>query len=109
LDQVVGVLPVSKNVRAHALQPQLTPVLKRVEADERPFLLIISKPSYNKFVVTTKDLPSGADDGAAVIAKFQDSLTSGLDLATAFDRLTNETLAAIPEVNKFMVARGITL
>src|SRR5262249_50804354 len=105
--QVVGVLPISANLRPHALKPQLMPVLRHLQANKR-VLLGICKPDRMRFSVDHLELPEDADDGADEIARFQAQLEDGvIDLAAVYPQMTNEELAAIPEVATVATLRGI--
>jgi hypothetical protein len=109
LDKVVGVLPVSRSLRPRALQPQLLPVLQRLEKQGR-LLLGIRKPDNVSFVVTSYDLPATAADGADVIAAFKEQFDAGrIDLGSVYARVSNEELAAVPEVATLMAAKGVSL
>jgi hypothetical protein len=109
VQRVVAVLPISPNSRAHALQPQLAPVLRRVAGGEGPLLVTLRKDGA-KFVVGTTALPEGADNGAAAIRAFRERFDAGLvDLATSFQMLENEDLAAIDEIRAIMAAKGVVL
>jgi hypothetical protein len=109
LDETVGVLAIGPNVRPHALRPGIAPVLRRVAKGDGPLLLSLRKDGYN-YLVGSQPLPAGAEDGAAVIRDFRDRFEAGeVDLTAAFQRLTNEDLAAVDEVKNLMTAKGITL
>jgi hypothetical protein len=108
LDRTVGVLAIGPNQRPHALRPGIAPVLRRVARGEGPLLLILRKDGY-RYVVGSQPLPAGADDGAAVIRDFLGRFEAGkVDLAAAFQRLSNEDMAAIDEIKHLMAARGVT-
>lgn len=109
VDKAVGVLAISPSLRPHALRPQLMPVLQRLK--ERSRLLVgLRKQDTTRFVVTTYDLPDGADDGADVILTFMELFSAGrIDLGSVFARLSNEELAAVPEVATAMAMKGIKL
>jgi hypothetical protein len=108
LDKAVVLLAVGPNQRPHALRPAIAPVLRRVARGECPILLTLRKDGY-RYVVGAQPLPDGADDGAAVVRDFRDRFDAGLvDLTAAFQRLTNEELAAVDEVKALMAAKGIT-
>jgi hypothetical protein len=105
----VGVLAVPLNIRPQALKPQLIPAIARVAANER-LLLAIRKIDGYRFTVAALPLPEEADDGAERIAEFLERLESGsADLTTVYVQLSNDELAALPEVAILVKARGIKL
>jgi hypothetical protein len=107
--QSVGVLPVSPNMRPHALKPQLLPVLRRIQQNER-VLLAIRKEDRVRYTVNTLDLPDDADDGAAEIGKFLDALEARtIDPRAIYVHMENDVLATIPEVANQMRLRGVSL
>lgn len=109
VNKVVGVLSVSANVRPHALRPQLKPILQRLK-EEPQFVIGIRKLDNVRFSVATYPLSADADDGLEVIAAFMEQLESGqIDLGEVYARMTNEDLAAIPELAAAMALRGIKL
>jgi hypothetical protein len=104
----VGVLPVSPNLRPHALRPQLTPVLRRLKANER-VLLAVRKIDRTRYNVTTLPLPDDADDGADKILEFLEQFGAGaIDLGAIYQKLTDEELADVPEIATTLKVRGIT-
>jgi hypothetical protein len=110
VDKVVGVLPVSPNLRPNALRPQLMPILQRLNKEQRKLLVGIRKPEKTRFIVAVYDLPEQVDDGADVILRFTDEFQAGrIDLGSVFPRLTNEELAAVPEVAAMMAMKGVKL
>lgn len=109
-EQAVTILAISPSLRQRALRPQIKPVLERVASGEPPFLTILSKTGMADFSVSTADLPPTASNGAAVIATFQTQVEANeIDLATVFNRLSNNVIAEIPDVAIFMGAKGITV
>jgi hypothetical protein len=107
LDQSVVVLAISLNVRPQALRPALRPVLQRVAKGEGPLVLSLRKEGY-RYLVGVQPLPTGADDGAAVIDAFREKFDAGeIDLAGPFPALDNATLAGINSVRILMIAKGI--
>lgn len=110
LERRVVVLPITSNERPGALRPQLAPILRQMAQQDAPSLLVgISKASTGRFLVNTFPLPEGADDGVAVIAPFCDRFAAGeIDLTGVYTHLSNEELAAIPEIAAGLRLRGIT-
>jgi hypothetical protein len=107
--RAVAVLAVPPNVRPQALKPQLLPILARVAANER-VLLALSKVDSYRYRATPLPLPDEADDGAEQIGEFLGRLESGsADLTAAILRLSNEELAAIPEVGTMAKVRGVKM
>lgn len=107
VDKVVGVLPISTNLRANSLRPQLMAVLQRLK-DQPRVLLGLRKADNVRFTVATYDLPENADDGADVILRFMEDFDAGkIDLGSVFTRLSNDELAAIPEIAGAMTLKGI--
>jgi hypothetical protein len=110
VSRVVAVLPISPNLRPHALRPQVAPLLRRLAGGEAPILMTLKREGQAKFLVGDSPLPEGADDGAAAIRVFQDMVQAGhIDLAASFQQLANEDLAMIDEVRIAMKAKGIHL
>jgi len=110
LEKQIGVLPISPNLRPQALRPQLAPILRRLKGGKEIFLISVRKLETAKFVVTTLALPEDAEDGAASIQAFQDQFAAGtVDLAGVYPRLSNEELAAIPEVATALKLKGLKL
>jgi hypothetical protein len=109
VERAVAVLPISTNLRAAALRPQIAPVLRRLRHDHgRPPLIALRRLDAGKFALATLDLPEGVDDGAAAVKSFRDRLEAGeIDLASAYPQLTRQDLAAIPEVAAAMRVRGV--
>lgn len=109
VNKMVAVLPISANLRPHALRPQLVPILHHLK--ENPRLVIgISKLDNVRFAVSTYPLTDGADDGADVILPFLEKFEKGhIDLGDVYVRMTNEELAAVPELSTTMALKGIKL
>ncbi len=107
--RAVGVLPISENLRPQALRPQIAPVLRNLKQGGR-LILLIRKLDNVRFDLGIRDLPSDADDGADKITNFLRQLEAGsVDLAAVYPRISNEELAAIPEVASAMRLKGISL
>jgi hypothetical protein len=105
----VGVLPVSPNLRPHALKPQLTPVLRQLK-DNRRVLVALRKLDKMRYNVAILPLPEDADDGARTIAEFLAQFENdAIDLRAVYPQLSNEDLADIPEIATQVKLRGITL
>ncbi len=108
VNRVVAVLSIGPDLRAQGLRPQLHPLLQRVSRDEAPFLTVIYRTGYGNHTVTTTELPEGADDGARDIAGFLEQLSGEtVDLASAFEHVTNDVLAEIPEIKLALQAKGL--
>jgi hypothetical protein len=106
----VAVVPISHNRRPNALQPLLSPVLKRVKEGKDRFFIEVRKPNLYTFTVATFPLPADADDGAAAVKAFLEKLKAGhVDLGSVYRRITNEDLAMYPEVATAMQMKGIGL
>jgi hypothetical protein len=109
VDKVVGVLPISPSMRPPALRPQVKLVLEQLQTQGR-LLVGVRKPDNMSFVVTPYDLPENADDGATVILAFTEQFKAGrIDLGCVYSRMTNEELAAVPEIATMMTLKGIKL
>lgn len=107
VDRAVGVLAVSPNVRPNALRPQLMPILQRLKNGSR-LLVGLRKQDNTRFSVATYELPEGADDGTDAILKFKEQFDGGqIDLGSVFTRLSNEDLAAVPEISTLMTMKGV--
>jgi hypothetical protein len=107
--QTVAVLPVSQNLRPGALRPLIKPVLEQIKGN-RFLLMTVRKLDIVRYELTAAPLPEGADDGAAAISKFKEELDSGIvNLEDVYPHLTNNDLAAIPDVARVMQLKGITL
>jgi hypothetical protein len=108
LARAVAVLPVSPNLRPHALKPQLMDVLRKLKDSQR-VLVAVRKLDRARYHVAILPLPEGADDGAAKIAAFLELFSAGgVDLADVYPKVSNDDLAAVPEIAAHLRARGIT-
>jgi hypothetical protein len=106
--QAVGVLPVSTSIRPGALQPQLFSALKRLDNNER-ILLGLRKPDRTLYEVQIQRLADDVDDGARIIQQYLESDERGeVALGTIYQRLDNDLLAQIPEVDAMLRMRGVT-
>jgi hypothetical protein len=109
VSRAVGVLPVSPNLRPHALKPQLTPVLRQLK-DNRRVLVALRKRDKMRYDVTILPLPEDADDGVQAIAEFRAQFEGGtIDLRAIYEQRSNEELADIPEIATQVKLREITL
>jgi hypothetical protein len=110
LDRVIGVLPVSTNMRPMALRPKLAPVLRQLKGGNGRALIAIRKLDAGKVVLDALPFSENADDGAAKIQEFHERLQAGeIGLARVYTQLANEDLAAIPEIGRAMQIKGIKL
>jgi hypothetical protein len=110
LERAVKILPITQNLRPHALRPQLAPVLRQLGQGEGPLLISLRSDRSNKFTIATLPVPRGADDGVVAIRSFLERVQAGqIGLASAYPMLTNSEWAAIDEVKTFMVAKGLVL
>jgi hypothetical protein len=111
----VAVMPISPNIRPHALRPQLMPILRRLKEQDGSALaartvLVIRKPDTTRFEISTSVLPPDAEDGSSQIAAFLEQLQEGtIRLDNVFPLLPAEELTAIPEVAESMRLKGIAL
>jgi len=104
----VGVLPVSPSVLTESLKSQLLPALRQLKADKR-VLIAVRKLDRTGFSVALLDLPEGADDGASEIARFLEAHAGGtVELARIYRQLSNQELAAIPEIATSMRLKGVS-
>ncbi|HMD61622.1 MAG TPA: hypothetical protein VKG78_09330 [Opitutaceae bacterium] len=100
----VGVLPVPTGIRPRALWPQLVQVLK----DGLRRAVFISRLQGDSYTVTSMPLQADVADGAEVIKTFLEDHQKGtIQLDSIFPRITNEQLAAIPEIDRMLKLRGI--
>jgi hypothetical protein len=68
----VGILPVPPSLRPKGLLPQLYGVLKA----PKPMVAFITRRG-DQYIVATKELPEGADDGAEAIKSFKTAYEAG--------------------------------
>jgi hypothetical protein len=102
--KAIAVLPISTSSRPGALRPQIMPILR----SGKRVVLLITKPDRIKFNVGTLELKDGLDDGASVIKAFTDQWEVGtIKLASAFARLENADLAAIPAIGTMLRLKGL--
>jgi hypothetical protein len=110
LGKFVAVIPVSPSRRPQALLPQLIPHLKNLPTSGPVLIGIREGSDRASFEVRSFPLPENADDGATVIPDFLQRLKDGaIDLGSVYPRQSNESLAALPEVERLMKLRGIKL
>jgi hypothetical protein len=108
-ESAVAVLPVPPNQRPAALRPLLAPVLRRLLDGGPPVLVALRRLDMGKFSLAILPLPDTLRDVVAeAVAAFRSQLEAGaVDLAGAFQRLSNAELAAVPQVALVLRARGI--
>jgi hypothetical protein len=100
----VGVLPVGTSLRPRALWPQLAQVLK----DGLRRAVFISRVQGDSYTVTSMPLQADVEDGAEVIKTFLEDHQKGtIQLDSVYPRVTNEQLAAIPEIDRMLKLRSI--
>tara|TARA_R110002072_G_scaffold302603_1_gene486685 strand:+ start:147012 stop:147713 length:702 start_codon:yes stop_codon:yes gene_type:complete len=103
----VGVLGFTDNVRPKSLRAQLIPALKRVDADDPPFLLEISRSGKSDFQVEQHELPAEAKNGADAITNFIGRLKRGeVSIDSTIETVSNDSLAAIPNVERILSTKG---
>jgi hypothetical protein len=101
---IVGVLPVSPSLRPRSLWPQLAQNLK----DGSRKAVFVSRVQGDSYTVTAVPLQDDVADGAEVIKTFLENHQKGtIELASVFPVVTNEQLAAIPEIDRMLRLRGI--
>jgi hypothetical protein len=109
VEQTVGVVPITPNMRAFTLRPQLFPILRQAKEGKERLLVTIrfDKPRYH---VSCTPLPADTADGAAQIQQFMNRLAAkDIDLGSVYQRFANPELAEIPEVAIRLKAKGITV
>jgi hypothetical protein len=93
----VAVLPISPSCRPGALRPQILPIL----GSAKRVALLIRKLSDNKYVVTTRNLTAGLDDGAKLIKDFSRRWDAEeVSLASTYAKWSNSDLEAIDPIAK---------
>ncbi len=108
LDRVVGVLPISTNIRGQALRPLLTPVLRQLKEAKEPMVIAIRRLDMARYDVRSFALPADVDNGTTVIQAFTRQMESGtVDLAAVYPRMANDELATLPEVATALKLKGI--
>jgi hypothetical protein len=101
---LIGVLPVSPSLRPRSLWPQLAQALK----DGSRKAIFVSRVQGDSYTVTAVPLQDDVADGAEVIKTFLENHQKGtIELASVFPMVTNEQLAAIPEIDRMLKLRGI--
>jgi hypothetical protein len=101
---VVGVLPVGTSLRPRSLWPQLAQVLK----DGSRMAVFISRLQGDSYTVAAEPLRDDVEDGAEVINAFRENRKKGtIQLDSVYPKVSNEQLAAIPEIDRMLKLRGI--
>ena len=101
---VVGVLPIPTSLRPRSLWPQLVNVLK----DGSRKAVFISRLQGDSYTVTAGPLQADVEDGAAAITTFlENHEKETVKLESVFPVVTNEQLAAIPEIDRMLKLKGI--
>ena len=99
----VGILPVSRSLRPHALLPQIYNVLK----SKKPMAAFITRDGA-KYSVSTVEIQPDIDAGEIVIKRFLDDNIAGRhDLSAVFPRIDNEKLACVEEIGRMMALKGV--
>jgi hypothetical protein len=107
VDQAIGVLAITPNMRAGSLRSQLLPILRKAKDVQERFLLSI-RQEKQKFTLSTTPLPDDVEDGAARIDQFVKQLAAGeVDLGSVYPRYSNEELASIAEIATRLAVKGI--
>jgi hypothetical protein len=102
----VGVLPIPTSLRPRSLWPQLVNVLK----DGLRKVVFISRSQGDNYSVAAVPLQADVEDGAEVIEAFlEDRRKGAIQLDSVFPKVTNEQLAAIPEIERMLKLKGIKL
>lgn len=108
LDRVVGVLPISTNLRGQAMRPLITPVLRQLKEAREPMVIAIRRLDMARYDVRSFPLPADVDNGATVIQAFTRQMeSSSVDLAGVYPRMANDDLAGLPEVATALKLKGI--
>jgi hypothetical protein len=96
--QAVRVLPVSPNMRPWALAPQLRPVLRRVEAGEKPVIGVTRNDRYECTVSTYTWVEDGGRAAQAIAAFFEGYQAGTVDLAAVYPRVDADEMARFGDV-----------
>ena len=99
-----GCCPLATSLRPRSLWPQLAQVLK----DGSRKAVFVSRVQGDSYTVTAVPLQDDVEDGAEVIKTFLENHQKGtIELASVFPKVTNEQLAAIPEIDRMLKLKGI--
>ena len=102
-ERCVGVLPMGRSYRPHALLPQILNVLK---ADRE--MVVFATREGPKYTISTTELPKDIDGGETAIKRFLEELDAGLhDLSKVYLQIDNQQLADIEGIGKIMDLKGI--
>jgi hypothetical protein len=103
----VAVLAMSGALRPKALLPQFQRVFQTINETGLQ-VVSISKPDNMTYDVRSWPIPATAPDGADVIAKFVQDMEQGrVKLDSVFLTLSNETLRALPSVERKLALHGL--
>lgn len=101
----IGVLPVSRLMRPHALFPQILPAL----SSGKNVVLFITR-QMAKYTVSMNELNEDSDGGEEVVEQFTIDYNAGrYDLTSVYLRVDNKALSEISEISKMMALKGIRL
>lgn len=101
----IGVLPVSRLMRPHALFPQILPAL----SSGKNVVLFITR-QMAKYTVSMNELNEDSDGGEEVIEQFTiDYNARHYDLTSVYLRVDNKALSEVSEISKMMALKGIRL
>ena len=105
VSKIVGVLPVSRSLRPHALLPQIGPFLK----SKKPVVLFISRKG-NRYKISSNDLSEDTDAGEDAIKRFLKEFKEGrARLKDVYLRISNEQLASESEIAHLLELKGIKI
>ncbi|WP_145098309.1 hypothetical protein [Anatilimnocola aggregata] len=106
----VGVLEIRPDSRPGALLPQVREMLKHFMSRKNPLVVTVQKTAAYDYSLNWVPLPPGADDGASSIRIFGERFEKGeLDIASVYQRITNELLATYPEIAASMNVLGVQI
>ena len=99
----IGILPVSDSLRPGALRPQIATILKSKD----PMSTFIKREG-SKYTVESHAFPDDANGGEGAIIVFSEDLKKGIfDISAVYQRIDNQLLANVPEIDKLMELKGI--
>jgi hypothetical protein len=101
--KAVGVLMVSMARGPYSLGPQLMPHLDDANAQDKLFLISRAR---DKYTVQVRALGDRADRCLSVIQGFAKTRDAGLNLLSAFPKLSAEQMAELPSVKARLDAMG---
>ena len=106
--KLVGILPMSDNMKPGALAPQLIRQLKDLSIAGRRSVVFIKKLDLYSFTVQSTPIPQHVDDGASQIKEFEELLSSGkFNLASVYPTHTNEQLKLFDDIREQLKLRGM--